>query len=58
MNIKLRKFSIIKPIVKINTGIKTIARESHGGNNVPVYAIISARTIGQPIVGNLEELGE
>lgn len=58
MNVKLKKFSIVKPKTTIKTGMKTIARESHGGNNVPVYAIISARTIGQPIVGNLEELEE
>lgn len=58
MKIKLKKFSILEPKVKIITGIKTINRESHGSANYPVNMIVIANTIGQPIIGNLEILEE
>ena len=58
MKIKLKKFSILAPNVKITTGLKTISRESPSNNNVPVNAIITARTIGQPIMGDLTVIEE
>lgn len=58
MNIKLKKFNILVPKVKITTGLKTISRESPSNNNVPVNMLVVANTIGQPIIGNLEILEE
>ena len=58
MKIKLKKFSILEPKVKIITGIKTIDRETHSSDNLPVNAIASASGTNQAIIGNLEILEE
>jgi hypothetical protein len=58
MKIKLKKFSLLAPKVKITTGLKTISRESPSNNNAPVNMLVVANTIGQPIIGNLEILEE
>lgn len=56
MNIKLKKFNILVPKIKITTGLKTISRESPSNNNVPVNMLVVSNTIGQPVLGDLEIL--
>lgn len=58
MNIKLRKFSIVKPNVKITTGLKTITRESKGEKNVPSPSALMSDGTSVTIVGvaEMEEL--
>lgn len=57
MNVKLKKFSIVKPKVKITIGMKTIARESHSGDNVPLPAKLLSNGVPATIVGDAE-MGE
>lgn len=49
MNVKLKKFEILEPKVKITTGLKTIAREPHSGDkaasNASVFGSLAGRSI-------------
>jgi hypothetical protein len=54
MNIKLKKFNILVPKVKITTGLKTITRETSGGNT-PISAMLVADSAGDTIIGNAQK---
>lgn len=54
MNIKLRKFSIVKPNVKITTGLKTITCETHGENNTPLPTTLLAAATSPTVTGHAE----
>lgn len=54
MNIKLKKFNILVPKVKITTGLKTITCEPSGGDNTPVSAMLVANLAGDSIIGNAQ----
>ena len=51
MNVKLKKFSILKPKASIKAGIMVISREISG--NYPMHCILTLKIIGQPILGNI-----
>jgi hypothetical protein len=57
MNIKLKKFNILVPKVKITTGLKTITCEPSGGNT-PVSAMLVAESAGDSIIGDAQKEGE
>lgn len=50
MNIKLKKFNILEPKVKITTGLKTITREPSGKSNEPVNAALFSESAGNSII--------
>lgn len=55
MNVKLKKFKILEPKVKIITGLKTITREISSGN-VASNAYVICDSAGSSVIGNAEEL--
>lgn len=54
MNIKLKKFKILEPKVKITTGLKTITREAQGEKNVPSPSALMSDGTSLTIVGVAE----
>ena len=54
MNIKLKKFNILDPKVKITTGLKTITRETHGDNNTPLPTTLLAAATSPAVTGHAE----
>lgn len=52
MNVKLKKFSILKPKAIIKAGFMVINRETYSGNT-PVNGVLALNLIGQPILGNI-----
>lgn len=54
MNVKLKKFSIVKPKVKITTGLKTITRETHGESNTPMPTTLLAAVTSPAVTGHAE----
>lgn len=54
MKIKLKKFSILEPKVKLNTGIKVITRESQKDGNIPLPSVIVALGTSAAITGHAE----
>lgn len=57
MKIKLKKFSLLAPKVKITTGLKAIAREIYINNDKPINAMVFCQSEGTPILGVLEYRG-
>jgi len=57
MNIKLRKFNILEPKVKITTGLKTISREPSGKSNEPVNAALFSEPAGNSIIAFVSQEG-
>jgi hypothetical protein len=57
MNIKLKKFNILEPKVKITTGLKTITRESKGEKNIPLPSSLMSYGTPPTIVG-VAEMGD
>ena len=57
MTVKLKKFSIVKPKVKITTGLKTITRESKGEKNIPLPSTLMSYGTPTTIVG-VAEMGD
>lgn len=52
MNVKLKKFSILKPKAIIKAGFMVINRETYSGN-APVNGVLALNLIGRPILGNI-----
>ena len=57
MKIKLKKFSLLAPKVKITTGLKTITRETQGEKNIPSPSALMSDGTSLTIVG-VAEMGD